>query len=358
MATSDGFPIAIVATFTCVYFLVFLLSIAGNSFVLCLCFKLKRPPCSLKWFIANLAVADLAFTTLSILDLINFLWTWIGGQFSCKAQSFVIETCYTTSIMTLVLISFERLQAVVEPFSVRFITTEGAHRKLIAMWISSIIIASPLLYAYQAQVDASGTVFCTDIKFGDMGRQIYYSIHAVCFFIFPLIYMIYAQWNIFLSLRSGVFPTQNSLETGCTVQRHHKVARILAALTVAFAICWSPFVVVRTLMYFHLTDGGYIWRASQLLILLNTALDPILYGIYGANFKRYLLGLFKCTNFQPSTRKETFGREKRKRQRTDIVHVEQVYDLNVLELVDKWSSTRGKTSPNMEDRIWLQTTRR
>ena len=321
MATSDTFPTAIVATFSCVYFLVFLLSMAGNSFVLFLCFK-KRPLCSLKWFIANLAVADVAFNTLSILDIINFLWTWIGGQFSCKAQSFVIETCYTTSIMTLVLISFKRLQAVVEPFRARFITTERALRKLIAIWVTSIVIASPLLYAYEAQVDAGNAVSCTNIKFGDMGRQIYYSIHAVCFFIFPLIYMIYTQRSIFLSLRSGGFTTRNALETVRTVQRHRKVAKILAALTVAFAICWSPFMVVRTLMYFHLTDGGYIWRASQLLILLNTAFDPILYGIYGENFKRYLLGLFKCTNFQSSTRVETFnGREKRKRQRRDIVHV-------------------------------------
>ena len=150
--------------------------------------------------------------------------------------------------MTLVLISFERLRAVVEPFSTRFITPEGAHRKLIALWVSSVIIASPLLYAYQARVDYNGMVFCTNIKFGDMGRQIYYSIHAVCFFIFPLIYMIYAQKNIFLSLRSGVFPTRNALETACVVKRHHKVAKILAALTVAFAICWSPFMVVRTLL--------------------------------------------------------------------------------------------------------------
>ena len=336
MATSDRLPTAIVATFSCVYFLVFLLAIAGNSLVVFLCFK-KRPPCPLKWFIANLAVADLSFNTLSILDIINFLWTWIGGQFSCKAQSFVIEACYNTSITTLVLISFERLQAVVEPFRARFLTTgESAHRKLIAIWVSSIIIASPLLYAYEVHVDASNAVLCTNIKFGDMGRQIYYSIHAACFFIFPLIYMIYTQRSIFLSLRSDAFTTRNALETVRTVQRHHKVAIILAALTVAFAICWSPFMVVRTLRYFHLTDDDYIWRASQLLILLNTALDPILYGIYGENFKRYLLGLFKCTKFQSSIRVENFsGREKRKRQRRDIVRVKRVSDLNVLELVDK-----------------------
>ena len=136
-------------------------------------------------------------------------------------------------------------------------------------------------------MDASGTVFCTHIEIGDIGRQIYFSIHAVCSFIFPLMYMIYAQRSIFLSLRSGLFSTQNALETTCTVQRHHKVPKILAALTMAFVIsCWSPFMVVRTLMYFHLTDGGYIWRASQLLILLNTAhIVWNLRGIYGENFK-------------------------------------------------------------------------
>ena len=276
MATSDGFPTAIVVAFSCVYFLIILISIAGNSFVLYLCFKLKRPRCSLKWFIANLAIADLAYTTLSIMDIISFLWAWIGGQISCKLQSFVIVACYTTSIMTLVVISFERLKAVVKPFNARFIAPVGALRKLIALWAGSLIIASPLLYAYQTQMDTTGTLYCTNATFGSLGRQIYYSIHAVCFFLFPLIYMIYAQKRIFLSLRSGTFPTRNAFAV-CT-NRHHKVAKILAALTVAFAICWSPFMVVRTLMYFHLADDGYVWRASQLLILLNTALDPILYG--------------------------------------------------------------------------------
>ena len=332
MATSDGFPTTIVAVFSCVYSMMFLLSIVGNSFVLYLCYKLKRRPCSLRWFIANLAVADLAFTTLSILDLISFLWTWIGGQISCKLQSFVIEACYTTSIMTLVLISFERLKAVVEPFSARFIAPESAYRKLIALWVVSLTVGSPLLYAYQSHTDNNGTVFCTNITFGDLGRQIYYSLHAVCFFLVPLIYMIYAQKRIFKSLRSGVFPTQNAFATTCS-GRHHKVAKILAALTVAFITCWSPFMVVRTLMYFHVTDGGYIWRASQLLILLNTALDPILYGIYGDNFKRYLQRLFKCANFQSSTPVETIVKERTtKRLRFKRG---QVCDLDNVELADK-----------------------
>ena len=330
MATSDGYPTAIVVAFSCLYSLVFLLSFAGNSFVLLLCFKLKRRPFAMKWFIANLAFADLAFNTLTILDFINFVWTWIGGQLSCKLASFVIEACYTSSIMTLVLISFERLKAVVNPFSVRFTAPVATLRKLVALWAGSFIIASPLLYAYQAQMDDGGIVFCTNATFGDLGRQIYYSIHAVCFFLFPLIYMIYAQKNIFLSLRSGAFPRRYAFATA-NAKRHHKVARTLAALTVAFAICWSPFMIIRTLMYFHLAEDGYIWRASQLLIHLNTALDPILYGLYGDDLKRYIQSFIKCTNFQPSI-EMTFGRKERTRPTRSIR--EQTCELSVMELAD------------------------
>ena len=131
MATSDGFSIALVVTFTCVYVLIFLSSIVGNSFVLWLCYKLKRQrESSLTCCIANFAIADVTFTVLTIFDLILFVWTWVGGEIFCKLLSFVIEACYSTSILTLVLISFERLKAVVDPFRVRLITRENILRKL------------------------------------------------------------------------------------------------------------------------------------------------------------------------------------------------------------------------------------
>ena len=297
MATSDGFPTVIVISFVSLYSLVFLVSTVGNFFVLSVCYrtvKRKTSESSLKWFIANLAVADLTFTILSMLDLISFLWTWVGGQVTCKLQSFLIEACYTASITTLTVISFERLKAVVEPFSTRISAPESAYRKLMALWVVSLAAASPLLYAYQAQKDSRGAVLCTNIKFRDLERQIYYSIHAVFFFLVPLIYIIYAQSSIFLTLRSSVFPTQNALSTAHS-KRHLKAAKPLVALTVAFVTCWSPFIIIRTLMYFHLTDGGYVWRASQLLIFLNTALDPILYGIYGENSRVFLKRFFTCS---------------------------------------------------------------
>ena len=257
-------------------------------------------------------------------DLVTFLWTWVGGEISCKLQSFSIEACYSTSILTLVLISFERLKAVVDPLSVRLITRENMLRKLIAVWSVSAVVASPLLYAYQTHTDDTGTVSCTNSMFGDIARQIYYTIHAFCFFLVPLVYMIVVQKRIFLSLSSSVASNTSNIIASMRYKRHYKVAKVLAALTIAFVTCWSPFMVTRTMMYFHLTNGGYVWRASQLLILLNTVLDPILYGVYGEAMRRYARSLFKKTGWTPFPRVDPL------RDRQETMQVKDSQSMEVL----------------------------
>ncbi|XP_022789386.1 C-X-C chemokine receptor type 1-like [Stylophora pistillata] len=300
---SDGELHSIIVPFGVTFYsIVFLLSVMGNSFVLSVCYRsIKRNVCSLKWFIASLALADLTFVFLSILDLISYLWTWIGGQISCKLQSFFIEAIYTVSITTLCIISYERLKAVVVPLHTIAINPSCIYGKLIASWIISMVVASPLLYAYQIQPDKNGKVSCTNNKFGDLGRQVYYGFHTIFFFLVPLSYMIYVQCKIFISLRlsTKVFPIRNTLTTARS-KRHLKAAKRLLALTTAFAACWSPFICVRGLIYIHLADDGYIWKASQLLIFLNTVLDPILYGIYGEreNFKAIFKPVIPCVKCQ------------------------------------------------------------
>ena len=228
----DGFPATVVVVFTAVYLLIFLSSVVGNSFVLSLCYrKLKRQACSPKLFIVNLAVADLTFIVLTrILDLIDFVWSWVGGQVTCKLERFLIEVCYTASIMTLVLISYERRQAVVEPFNARILVREGARRKLIAVWVISLIAGFPLLFVYGVEQDYNDAISCDNMALGDLGRQIYYGFQAVFFFLLPLTYMVYAQIIIFRTLRSNIFPRQNASATTCSNRgMHRKVAKTLAA---------------------------------------------------------------------------------------------------------------------------------
>ena len=242
------------------------------------CYREIKRRQSINWFIANLACSDLAFTVLSILNCIDFAWTWLGGTVTCKLQGFLLEACYNTSIITLAVISFERRRAVLTPFIARTSDPDGKYRKSIAIWIASFVIGSPLLVAYVVKVNKDGSLVCNNSSFGVLAKQVYYSLHTVFIFVVPLLYMIYAQSTIFFALISRVAPTENILIAASSL-RLRKATRTLMALTMAFIICWAPFIVVRTLMYFHLMPVGYFWRGCQVLIVLNTVLDPLLYGI-------------------------------------------------------------------------------
>lgn len=131
-------------------------------------------------------------------------------------------------------------------------------------------VCSPLLALYQLELDKRCEIACNNSAMENISRQVFYSLHALFFFAFPLSYMIFSQKKMFLALRTTrIVPFQLSGSVEISNMRHKKAAKTLFALTIAFVFCWSPFMVIRTLMYFHLVEPGAIWRISQLLICLN-----------------------------------------------------------------------------------------
>ena len=80
---------------------------------------LRRIHSPVMWFLANLVSADLLFTFLTVLNATGFHWRWIGGDVTCKLQGFLAEATYTVSITTLLVLSYQRLKAIVDPFNAR-----------------------------------------------------------------------------------------------------------------------------------------------------------------------------------------------------------------------------------------------
>lgn len=289
MVTSDNLSILMVVLFNTFYVVVFMLSVAGNTWVIFTCYKtLKQRHSPLMWLVANLASADLLFILLTIFNAITFWWRWVGGDSNCKLQGFLVEATYTTSITTLVVITYQRLKAITDPLNARINNwSSKEYMKIVTIWVLCLAVCSPLVDIYRVETNENGDNVCANSTWGSVGRQIYYTLHAIFFFIIPLLYMILTQSVIFRALRTRIEPVSNSFIT--TYNRRHKnVAKTLAALTIAFVTCWSPFVITRTLIYFHLVTPGLAWKASQLLICLNAALDPLLYGYYRSNLKTRL----------------------------------------------------------------------
>ena len=264
MEAHEGIPLWMVVFLVTVYSVVFVMSTFGNTWVIVTWYNnLKKRHFAFVWLVANLAAADFMFTFLTILNMISFFWRWVGGDSSCKLQGFFLEATYTTSITTLGVITFQRLKAVSNPFNARMNSwARKEHVKLAFIWFLCLAVCSPLLHIYRVETQENGTSVCVNTTWGDTGRQIYYSLHAAFFFVIPLCYMIRTQRAIHRALRTRVVPVKRNSFIQKLNQRHRKVAKTLVALTIAFVICWSPFMITRTLIYFHLASPGLIWRAS------------------------------------------------------------------------------------------------
>ena len=297
MTYNDDFS-PLLIFFLLFYGTVFIVSLVGNIWVLVTCYRnLKRNQFPLMWCVANLASADLLFTCLTPFNAISVMWRWVGGNATCKLQGFLIETSYSSSITTLVVISYLRLKAVTDPFnsrSGRFSSRE--YMKLVTIWCICLVICLPIAHIYRVEPNEDGKLVCANTTWGSTGRQIYYTVHAIVFFVIPLTYMIVTQRKISRSLRANIVPMRNS-HIMKSNQRQKRVAKTLAVLSLAFFMCWSSFMILRTLMYFNLASHGLGWRAAQLMVFLNTALDPLLYGYYGGNFKSKVRSILRC-NYQ------------------------------------------------------------
>ena len=288
-----GFNAIQVGLFISLYCLVFLAAFVGNTVVLLVCYKSTRVRTSpLTCYVSNLAAADLLFTLLTVFDLSNFLEWWMGGQLSCKLQGFLIEVCYTTSIMTLVLINRLRLKAITAPLVIH--TKRRTSWTLLILWLVGTVVCAPLLYGYSV-IERDGVVICTNNGWHALARQAFYTTHAILLFVLPLIYMLYVQLTIFKRLRTNVLPlsVQHSIRRA---RKQRRIGRLLAVVTATFVVAWCPFITVRSLFYFHVRSDviDKAWKASQLLVFSSAAANPVLYGLHSARFRESFKQLTLC----------------------------------------------------------------
>lgn len=318
--------------FYCLYAIVFSLAFVGNTLALITCYKTYKVTTSvLLCFIASLASADLMFTLLSIFDLVGFIrgGDWFGGNPVCKVQSFLIEACYTVSILTLVAISRERLKAMSSPVLAR--AQRSVERTIlpIIIWVTGILTCTPLLYAYYIKEDEkTGKSMCVNEYMGDRGRQIYYAIQAGILFLLPLGFMSYAHIRIFKVLSHHVMLRNSIMSHNKEGLNQSKITKMLAVVTLVFFICYGPFMVIRALRYFYIYNGDVAWRMGQMMIFTQAAVNPIIYCFYSKQFRSSFKDLIcACCHFS-STDRQTKARSSSVRSISSLKSSQNTFAMN------------------------------
>ncbi|KAJ8406775.1 hypothetical protein AAFF_G00296910 [Aldrovandia affinis] len=259
-------------------------------------------------FICSLAVSDLIITFFCIpfTLLQNISSEWFGGVLVCKTVPFVQTTAIVTGILTMTCIAVERYQGIVYPLKMkRQYTQQRAYTMLGVVWISAVIVGSPMLFVQQLEVKYDFLydrhhVCCQERWQSLSSRQVYATFILVALFLLPLAVMLilYTRIGIVLWIRkrvgdSSVLSTMNHTEVNKISRKKKRAIKMMITIVLLFTICWAPFHTVHMLFEYNNLEKNYnevtvnmIIAIVQAIGFFNSFNNPIVYAFMNENFKK------------------------------------------------------------------------
>ena len=143
-----------------VYIFIFLVSFFGNIFLFVVIYKKKQLRRSINYFVFNMAVSDLfnnplTIMTVKIVEIISgsSSWKvdrpWLLGNILCKLAYFLPDVSLVVSIGSLLLISIDRLIAVVFPLKAKLISSKVRLISILSTWFVAIAVHAPYFYSFK-----------------------------------------------------------------------------------------------------------------------------------------------------------------------------------------------------------------
>ena len=297
---------------TTAYAAIFIIAILGNTLGLFVVLKKSSQSTRVtKLFIANMAFADLLLTFTVMPYQVSFYYrgvAWVGGMLgniTCKAQWYLISVSIAATVLTMVLISFDRFYAVFYPLKEKIFRKPKIFSGTI--WILSFVLMLPYPMLSQVQFDSSQNVYqCVQVwpwedpndpAFKETYRvlKIFHSIVFVALYGLPLSIFIVIYFLICRKLWRRTIPGNATDSNRAAAEKSkRKVVRLLVVIVVVFALCWFPtyvnhyFWFVRPDLYANgmlplEVEFFFIWPGHA-----NSAINPCIYILMSDKFRREL----------------------------------------------------------------------
>ncbi|XP_002735583.1 galanin receptor 2a-like [Saccoglossus kowalevskii] len=280
--------------------IIFLVGVVGNSLVLYVILKNGAMKTVTNLFLLNLALADLVFLVFSVpFSASLYLHSeWLFGDFCCKLTIYLTYVCYEVSVITLTVMSVDRYYAVVHPMRSRIHRTlQRTLLTLVVIWIVCLIGSSHAIKVGDSvMILRYGTYQYTCLEWWSVeGRKQFITCGFVIFYCLPLVTVAFAYALMARRLWVSVSPTMGSDDAQLrTVQTRRKIARLVLAVVVVFALCWLPFHIFQLLSIWInsynsiYTDGFSIFgQFAKVLAYSNSCLNPLLYSFLSDNFRKH-----------------------------------------------------------------------
>ncbi|CAH1774075.1 unnamed protein product [Owenia fusiformis] len=255
-------------------------------------------------------MSQFLITQLAIGDLITLLFcmpfsvtsaylfkSWPFGEFMCYFVAFGGCIGPSVSILTLLVMSFERYLAVVYPLKAKSFWTKGK----VCLACAFIYLVSftralirPILvknYSIVYSEDDTGKGKCSSTV-GSIELIVFNAIGGVGFYCIPLLIIGFCYAKIHTEIRKSIKMAAGSDDI---IKKRERATRVVFAIIILFGVMWLPIYIV-TLMY--VTDDIKVFGKENWFIVFvfvarileygNGVVNPIFYSLLSDKFRKCL----------------------------------------------------------------------
>ncbi|XP_003226759.2 type-2 angiotensin II receptor [Anolis carolinensis] len=297
------------------YCFIFILGLVGNSIVVAVLCWQRRPKTVANIYIVNLAVADL-LTLVTVpfwAAYYAYGYNWLFGSAMCKISGSLLSLTMFASIFFITCMSGNRYKAIVHPFRSQQGTPRKASVVAFTVWGLAALASLPTFYfrntKYIPELDVTACIMAYPLEKYSKWSAGTALVKNTLGFLIPLsvITVCYVSIRIHLMKARGFRKTK---------QMRDHVLKLVAAVVVAFLICWLPFHILTfldALFWMEVISDCQVTSAIDaalpfglLMGFTNSCINPLLYYFIGRQFQDRLQHLLKLSLYQFNSNRDIF----------------------------------------------------
>ena len=286
------------------YSISLLVTFIGNVLIIVVFFKYKPIRKSVNYFVLNMAISDL-FTPLTIMPFIiaknlsngtflKQLPSSLAGVV-CKLCFFLADTSIVVSIISLLMISLDRLIAVVFPLQKKLISRKMRFISILMSWVVALSVHIPYLFIFTFKGD------CIKSWSNETNNRYVVATFAT-FFLVPVCFLIIIYGAIVVTLKRRQHKRKKmSASKKCRVHScNRSVIGLSVAILGAFIISIGPLFVLQCIFFvFHgrlppkvEKNPAILFIIRRLLVHSWGAINPCMCFAFSENFRTGLKLVF------------------------------------------------------------------
>ncbi|XP_038075523.1 nociceptin receptor-like [Patiria miniata] len=295
-------------------FVVFVLGVVGNFFVLVVYSRKRYRRSNAALYILNLALGDMLALTVVLFHITEFFkvtWpTLWRTDLQCKVHRYFRFVAFDLTVFNMVAIAIDRYFAVVHPLRFRLMFTARRTKVIcVVIWVLAFMAAIPTPFMFKAiyNNDTSlGTVTYTGklpfackviTPFGPWWPEFKSIYLNIVLFYVPTILTAVIYVIIIVTIKRTIRPlkktTNGRSADAANVSLHQrfnswKSARTLLVVFVAYVVCYGFFATYNVLFRYAkgLSVPPELYNLALLLPFANSCMNPIIYSFITASFRK------------------------------------------------------------------------